>query len=210
MRLRATQLRATLVVLPDIVALVPTIVCAAGGLALVAFSAPDAVTFRLRLATTLVVAAAVAILDDTAAMTVASSPTTLAVRRGFRELVLVASVAAWWSLTSAIAVLRSPHLPLAALAREAVVLTAVGVVAALAAERWSADGRGGTAGALAVIGWFALSLVPRVDRVPLPPDPTDPASAGPVLLLAVAAVAIAALLSRDRASVPLRKTYNST
>lgn len=199
MHLRVTQLRGTVGALPEVVSLFPMLVCGIGGIVVVALANADAVTLRLRLTTALVAAASAALLDDTASVTLASSPASLAVRRGFRVLIIGVSVGMWWSIATAAAAVGMPHLPVAELGREAVVLTGVATVAALAAQRWSIDGRGGSAGGVAAIGWFALSFLPRIHWVPLPPDPADPRSTGALLVVAVVAACIAMLLSRDPA-----------
>lgn len=202
MSLRLPRLHATAVVLPRVVSFAPLACVAAVGVVVVGFTTggDGALVSRTRMAAMLVAATSAALLDDAAAVTLAPSPTPLVARRSFRIAIIGALVATWWSLTLVIASLRTTDLPAAALTREVIVLTAIAIVGALAAQRWSTDGQGGSAGGLAAIGWFVLSFLPRVRRVPLPPNALDPQSTGQLTAVTIVAVVAALALSRDPAA----------
>ena len=179
----------------------PMVVAGAAGLLLVGLGNAETggLQFDLRVSAAAVAAATAWMLDDPAAVTLASSPTTLLSRRGARFAAAVACVAVWWSAAAAVVRVRAHQVPAAPLLREVAVLTALAVLGSIAAQRWSGDGRGGSAGAFVVAWWFALSFLPRVGAIPLPPQPTYPGAAGPLLAITALALGLAVLLSRDPA-----------
>jgi predicted secreted protein len=189
-------------VLPRVAPLGPLAIVASLGPCLVGLlnATDDALVFRTRVAGLLVVATSAALLDDTAAVTLAAAPTTLLTRRSIRVAIIAALIASWWALMLIIADVRITNLPAMALTREVVELTAIAILGALMAQRWSGDGRGGNAGGLLAIAWFLLSLFPGESWMPLPPNPLDPGSTGRLYIAAIAALTAAAMLSRDPAA----------
>lgn len=192
---------AMLAALPLIAPWTPMVVAGGAGLLVVALAAanPGSIVFKLQIASAAVAASAAWLLDDPAAETLASSPTPLVARRGIRMAVAVAFVAVWWVVTVTVATSAVDGLPASALLREVAVLTALAILGSVAAQRRSTDGRGGSAGALVAIGWFALSFLPRVGAVPLPPDPLRPGTSGALLAITGAAAGLALLISSDPA-----------
>lgn len=194
----------------DVVAAVPlgapwSSMAAVGGagLLLVGLANGGSATLRLRMSAVAVAAATAWLLDDPATATLASSPTPLVARRGIRMALAASFVAGWWAVATVLAGVRVQDLPVAALGREVALLAALAALGAVAAQRLSGDGRGGTAGAVVAIGWFALSFLPRLGALPLPPDPLRPGSAGPLLTCLVATMGLVLLLSADPAAPPI-------
>lgn len=200
MRLR--QLPPMAAALPRVASWAPLACAGVAGLAVVGLtgSASGGLVFQLRLSGACVAASAAWVLDDPAAATLASSPTTLVARRAIRVAGAVACVAVWWAAAIVLAGLRADNVAVLSLTRELVALTALSVLGAVGAPRWSGEGLGASAGAFVAIGWFALSFLPRLGGVPLPPDPLRPGNAGRVLAVAAVAVGLALLLSRDPAN----------
>ena len=130
------------------------------------------------------------VLDDPAAVTLQSSPSTLLRRRAWRVVLAVPVVAVWWVLAIAI-VSRSPaHPPLAEHTLQLVALSAVGLAGACTAAMIVGDGtRGGTAGALGVIACFGTAFRPARSLQLVPIDPAAPGAARRlIVVLAVALV----------------------
>lgn len=202
MRLR--QSARLVAAVPVVAPWAPMVVAGAAGLLLVGLGNAETggVMFDLRVSGAIVAATTALMIDDPAAATLASSPTTLVARRGARVAVAVVFVAAWWCAAAAIARERGAHLPAAPLLAEVAVLTALAVLGSIAAQRWSGDGRGGSAGAFVAVLWFVLSFVPRVGAIPLPPQPMHPGTAGPLLAVTGLALGMALQLSKD----PARRT----
>lgn len=202
MKLR--QLPPLLAVLPAVTPWGSVLAAVAAGALLVGTAGPDpgSVVFKLRLSGLAVAATAAGLLADTAAVTLASSPMPLAVRRLVRIAVVAAVALSWWLVGAALAGSAVGPGQAPALLRELVVLTALAVLGSTAVQRWSGDARGGT-GALLAIVWFALSLLPKMANLPLPPPPAEPASAGPLTVVVVVALGLVLLLSRDPAGLRL-------
>ncbi len=201
MPVKLRQLPAMVAVVPAVTQWGAVVAAVTGGLLLVATAGadPGSVVFKLRLSGLAVAATTAGLLDDTAAVTLASSPMPLVARRMVRIALVAAVALSWWVVGAAAAgsAIGAGQAP--ALLRELVVLTALAALGSIAVQRWSADGRGAT-GALLAIGWFALSFLPPVGAVPLPPEPLDPASAGALTVVVAVVVGLALLLSRDPAS----------
>lgn len=194
-------------VVPAITSCGTVLAAGAAGLLLVGFAGgdPGGVVFKLRLAGAAVAATTAVLLDDPATETLASSPVPLVVRRGIRVALAAAFVALWWAVAAGVAggAVGAEIAP--ALIREVAVLVALAVLGSVTAQRWSSDGRGGACGALAVLGWFALSFLPRVGAVPLPPQPLQPGAAVPLAAVALLAAGLTLLLSRDPAAARWRR-----
>lgn len=130
------------------------------------------------------------VLDDPAAVTLQSSPTTLLQRQAHRVTLAVPLLGVWWVLAIAIVSRSTTHLPVAAHTLQLIALLAVGLASASTAVRVVGDrSRGGTAGALAVIVCFGTAFLPERSLQLLPSDPTAPGAARRlIVILAVALV----------------------
>ena len=179
---------------------------AAGALAVAMvhlFSAPPVI--ELRLAATMLCAAAAFVLDDPAAHTLSPSPTPLLLRRLLRTTLLLPLIAALWMI-----VLRSAgeHI-MTALTLELVTMLAITLAAATAATPHIPDGRGGIAAApaLLIIQNAAQLLLPATWTL-FAHDAADPAWQASHLrwglLLAIAVTTFLAT-SRDPATRHARR-----
>jgi hypothetical protein len=130
------------------------------------------------------------VLDDPAAVTLESSPTTLLRRQTHRVTLALPLLGVWWVVAIAIVSRSSAHLPLAAHTLQLIALFAVGLAGASTAARVVGDrSRGGTAGALAVIVCYGTAFLPARSLQLLPSDPAAPGAARRlVVILAVALV----------------------
>jgi hypothetical protein len=198
--MRRQQLAATAVALPQMVTLHPIASVAGAALLVVAVvSSTASLVLHTRVAGMFVAAACAGLLDDAAAATLGPSPTSLLTRRVFRVTCAAALAGAWWTIMIIVVVVRSADVPIVALTREFVLLTAIALCAALVVQARTADGRGAAGGIVAVV-WFGLSFVPPVGRVPLPPNPLEPGADRAITVAVLGALAVAAALSRDPAS----------
>lgn len=201
MSLRAQQFGATVLALPNLVSLAPMASVGLAGVVIVALvSSPAGVVLHARVAGVAVAAAAAGLLDDTAAATLAPSPTPLLTRRSFRIAIAGVTTGAWWAVMLVAAAGRGTGVP-AAVTCELVLLLALSVLGAVLVQRGGGDGCSGAAGGLLAVGWFVLPFLPRPAWVPSPPNPLDPGAAGPLVALALLATAATVLLSLDRAGV---------
>ena len=137
-------------------------------LALVALTDPSVT--ELRVVAVAICVGAAFILDDAAAVTVASAPTPLLVRRALRVGLALAPLAALWALLSWLAggvASSAVSLELAALA--------VTLAGAAIAARIRADGRGGVAAGPALLTLLAAAFLLLPSRWGLfPAGPRDP------------------------------------
>jgi hypothetical protein len=198
---RARQVPAVARGLPKVANGGPVVATAIAALVLVALTGQGAgVLIRLRWGAALVAAAGAFVLEDGAAVTVASSPTPLVVRRLHRVVALVAIVAVWWTAALMVAHRRADGIADGALTRELAVLLVLGLLGATAAAWRRPDTPGGLVGATLALGWYGASWLPRIGHVPLPPPALDPAAASRLSAVLVAGAAALLLLSRDPAA----------
>jgi hypothetical protein len=159
---------------------------------------PGVMTSRLRLAGIAVAASAAFFFDDPAAPTVASSPASLLVRRWHRFVYLAAGATTWWIAATLLVRFRNDVTVPGRLALELLATTAVAVGVSLTVSRWAHTDAPGAVGAVVAPAWVALGHVPRPEWLPLPPAPGADASL--YIGVAVVAVAVALVASRDACS----------
>jgi hypothetical protein len=179
----------------------PVVAAAAVALGLVAFTGPSGgVLTRLRLGEVAVAAAAAFAFEDTAAVTLAPSPTPLVVRRLHRVVALLGVLAVWWTAALVVAHLRTSGIAGGALTRELAVLVVLAAVGATAVQWPRPDAPGGIVGAALALAWFGASCLPRIGHVPLPPSALDPRATAQLTAVLAAGVAVFLVLSRDPAA----------
>lgn len=153
-------------------------------------STPDAALSRLRVGAAVVAACAAFVLDDAAAPTLASAPTTLRARRAVRTVVALVALAVWWvAVALAADASTGSGRPSNGAALEMLALVAVALaVASLAARREEAAR--GFVGATVALACFASAFLPPRWWWPLTPDPASASGTQRlIVLLAVASVA---------------------
>jgi hypothetical protein len=181
--------------LPVVTTWQPAAAVAAGGIALV-LSTPSTggdPALRLRICAIAMAAALAFVLDDRAAITLASSPVSLLERRALRVGVAWPAVAGWWlCLVTLMSLRRDAPLPATSETFfELGLYSAIGLAGAVWSQRHSDDGLGGIGGAVLATTLFLTTLVPLPSWWPL-------ATSGPDTrgrLQVVLAVALLALVA---------------
>lgn len=193
--------------LPRIVPCTAAVAVGVAGVLVAAFvgGGDDTVVLRTRVIGVIGAAISAGVLDDDAAITLSSSPTPLVVRRGTRIVFGMALLLLWWSVVLTLAARHVESLPVSSMTRELLMLAVLGLGAVLVAQRIRRDARGATAGALATLIWFLLSLMPRIGRLPLPPDGASPGAALPLAIETAIAASVVLALSRDPATRTVRR-----
>ena len=182
----------------------PTARLMVAGLAFVTIGSHAGVQLRMSIASAGVAASTAFLLDDHAAITLASSPTSLPMRRLHR--IAVASLAAglWWVAAVTLATNRSGSFPIAGRALELSALVAVALAAAAGASTLGDRTTGGIAGAACSIAAYASTFLPPQPWLPLPAHPDAPSAAPRLLATLACAMAVLAYTSRDPATRKLR------
>lgn len=145
----------------------------AGGsaVALAFLALTDQGVTEFRLAAIGICVGAAFILDDAAATTVASAPTSLLVRRALRVALAVVPLAAVWALLSSFA----DGVAWWAVSLELAAMLALTLAAAALAGRIRGDGRGGVAAGPALLAFLAAAYLLLPSRWGLfPASPDDP------------------------------------
>lgn len=199
-RPRAGQLAATIRPAPRVMTWRPTAAACAGAVALVATSGPAHVPLRLSIAGACLAASAAYVIDDPAAVTVASSPTNLFARRAVRTAVAVAGTSVGWVAALLVSSLRVDAMAVWPATLEIATL----LVVALAVSAIAATVGGGTDGAIAGVVataiCFGSTFLPGPRWLPFPPDPAAPGAARRLVLVVTVAAAVLALVSTDPAA----------
>ncbi len=132
------------------------------------------------------------LLDDTAANTLAASPTSLAWRRSHRLAILAVLVGAPWTLAVLAVQSRGTDLPVAGLTLELVTLLAVGLATGASITRWTDVPEPGVLAAPLTVGTLlTASRLPERWALLVPPGPSwGPAHERWALLLAAAVLAL--------------------
>jgi len=161
----------------------------------------DAVLLRARVAGIGLGAVAAYVLDDPAASTLASSPTSLATRWAVRlGGGLMVATAGW----AAIVLAAAGHVPVRAMSLEVAAYLAVGFAVAALSFRLVSETVGGIVGTV-MVGIVATSgLVARVTWWPVPDSPLEPGATRQLVVVVAVALGILALSSRDPARRTLR------
>ena len=173
----------------------------AGLLAVALTSDPGATLLRAQVAGVALGAAGAYVLDDPAAMTLGSSPTSLAKRCALRLTggVLVA-LAAW----GAIALAARGDVPLRGLTLEALTFLVLGFAVAALSARLVSPTVAGTIGSVIVVVVAASGLVARARWWPIPTSPLDPSATRELAVLTVVGLVLLLPASRDPAARTLR------
>jgi hypothetical protein len=136
-------------------------------------------------------------LDDPAAVTLASSPATLARRVAWRVSTAMLLLAGWWAAVVVLAASRRSGVPVVAYSAQVGAVAAIG----LAGAAWVAHtGReGGLVGAVGALACYGASFLPvRLLHV-LPADPTAPGAGRHLAVVFAVALAVMLLTSADPA-----------
>lgn len=155
---------------------------------------------RMRVGAAVVAACVAFLVDDAAAVTVASSPTTLLGRRAIRAGAGLAVLGAWWVSAALLAdaVAGSGRPPFSA-ALEALVIACIALAVSALAARRSDDATGGVAGAAVALACFATIYLPQRWWWPLTPDPSSPSGMRRLALVLTGAVVLGVATSLDPA-----------
>ena len=182
----------------------PTARLMVAGLAFVTIGSQAGVHLRLSIGAAGVAASSAFWLDDHAAVTVASSPTSLPIRRLHRVTVAALAVGLWSVTAVTLATNRAGSFRIVGRALEIGVLVAIALAASAVASTVGDRTTGGIAGAACSIASYATTFLPPQPWLPLPAHP-DARGATPRLLATLAcAMAVLAYSSRDPTTRKLR------
>lgn len=170
------------------------------GIAFVTIGSPGGVSLRLSVAGAGVAATSAFLLDDDAAVTLASSPTSLPVRRLQRITVAALAVGLWWVAAVSIANRRTRGFPVSGRPLELGVLVAIALAASAVASNVGDRTTGGIAGAGFSIACYATTFLPPQPWLPLPAHPDAPGATLRLVAILVCATAVLAFASRDPAA----------
>ena len=171
-----------------------------GGTAFVTIGSRAGVPLRLSVAAAGVAATSAFLLDDHATVTLASSPTSLPVRRLQRVIVAALIVGSWWAGTVALATNRTGGFPVAGRTLELSMLVAIALAASAAATTVGDRTTGGIAGAAATIAAYTTTFLPPQPWLPLPTHPDAPGATLRLVAALGCATAILVHTSRDPAT----------
>ena len=170
------------------------------GLAFVAVGNRAGMYTRVSLAGAGVAATSAFLLDDHAAITLASSPTSLPTRRLHLVAVAAFAVGLWWLAAVAVATIRVGSFPLAGHALQLSMLVAVALAASAVAASVGDRTSGGIAGAACCMVVYATAYLPPQRWLPLPAHPDAPGAIPRMLVTLACALAVLAYMSRDPAT----------
>jgi len=166
---------------------------------------------RLSIAAAGVAASSAFLLDDHAAVTLASSPTSLPIRRLHRITLTALVVGLWWVAAVAVASNRTGNFPVAGLSLQIGGLVAIALAASAVASTVGDRTTGGIAGAACSIAIYATTLLPPQPWLPLPSHPDAPGATPRLLATLICAAAVLAYTSRDPATrnpIPGRAVFS--
>jgi hypothetical protein len=181
------------------------------GLAFVTIGSQAGVQMRLSIAAAGVAASSAFLLDDHAAVTLASSPTSLPIRRLHRVTVTALAVGLWWVTAITLATSRAGNFPIVGRALELCVLVAIALAASAVASTVGDRTTGGIAGAACSIASYSTTFLPPQQWLPLPSHPDAPGATPRLLATLACAMAVLAYASRDPATrnpIPGRAVFN--
>ncbi len=160
----------------------------------------------LRMVAVVLAVGAVFVLDDDAAVSVASAPTPLWWRRLLRYGVAAVFVLPVWIAVAAYTRAQQPELPWLRHSLELAALVAVGLAVASAVDRWSGATEPGMAAALSVLGCtlVAAYLPPRVALFVQPESAHWQASTLRWVALLIMGLAVLVATTRDPAAAAVR------
>lgn len=170
------------------------------GLAFVAIGVRATIYTRLSIAGAGVAATSAFLLDDQAAITLASSPTSLPARRLHRVALAAITVGLWWLAAVAVATIRVGSFPLAGRALQLGMFVAVALAASAVAAGVGDRTTGGFAGAACCMVVYATTYLPPQRWLPLPAQPDTPGATTRLLVALGCALAVLAYMSRDPAA----------
>ena len=182
----------------------PTARLMVAGLAFVTIGGQAGVQMRLSIAAAGVVASSAFLLDDHAAVTLASSPTSLPIRRLHRVTVAALAVGLWSVAVGTIAANRAGSFPIVGRALELCVLVTIALAASAVASSVGDRTTGGIAGAACSIACYATTFLPPQPWLPLPAHPDAPGATPRLLATLACAMAVLVYSSRDPATRKLR------
>ena len=170
------------------------------GLAFVTVGSRAGVPLGMSIAGAGVAATSAFLLDDHAAVTLASSPTSLPIRCLHRIIVAALAVGLWWGAAVAVATNRTGRYPLGGQALQLSVLVAIALAASAVASSIGDRTTGGVAGAACSIACYATTFLPPQPWLPLPANPDAPGATPRLLATLIFATAVLAYNSRDPAT----------
>lgn len=178
----------------------------AGASALLITSTRSALPLRLTLASTAVAATAGFALEDPASCTLAGAPTSLAVRRVRRTMLVMLVAGAWWTAAVQFSIVRIGGFALIGKSLLFATLVVLALVAAAVAPRTDGANGGGIAGAVVALCALATTYLPPTRWLPLPSSPDEPGAAVRLAAVICVALTVLAISSRDPASRRLAHT----
>jgi hypothetical protein len=170
------------------------------GIVLVVIGNPANAPLRLSIAGAAVAATSAFLLDDPAAVTLASSPTSLPIRRLHRITLAALAVGVWWIAAVAATTHRAGGFPRAGRALELSVLVAIALAVSAVASTVGDRTTGGIAGAAVSIASYATTFLPSQPWLPIPAHPDAPGATSRLLATLICATAVLAYTSRDPAT----------
>lgn len=182
----------------------PTARLMIAGIAFVTIGSQAGVQMRLSIASAGVAASIAFWLDDHAAVTVASSPTSLPIRRLHRVTIAALAVGMWWVAVVTLATNRAGSFQIVGRALEISVLVAVALAASAVASTVGDHTTGGIAGAACSVASYATTFLPPQPWLPLPAYPDAPGATPRLLATLAGAMAVLVYASRDPATRKLR------
>lgn len=177
------------------------------GLAFVTIGSRAGVQLRLSIAAAGVAASSAFLLDDHAAVTLASSPTALPIRRLHRIALAALAVGLWSVAAVTIATNRTGSFPIVGRALELSVLVAIALAASAVASTVGDRTIGGIAGAACSIAFYATTFLPPQAWLPLPAHPDAPGATPRLLATLACATAVLAYSSRDPVAIGIGSTW---
>lgn len=167
-----------------------------GSSVFLAIGNPAALQTRFVVASAAVVSTSGFLLDDSAAVSLAAAPSSLALRTLHRVIVAVAPVALWWAIAAEYVMVRTSPFPVGGQLLQLVALCAIALTISVLASGIGDQTSGGIAGAVVAACFFATTFLPAQWWLPFPSSPD--AGGAVERLLAIIVVATAALWSVSR------------
>ena len=157
-----------------------------------------------------VAAASAFLLDDSASVTLAASPTSLPARRLYRVAAAAIAVGLWWAAAVSMAIQNAGGFPLRGRALELAMFVTIALAASATATTIGDRMTGGIAGAVVTIACYSLTLLPSQPWLPFPSHPDAPGATPRLLAVLICATAALTYASRDPATRRSRGPHRSS
>ena len=179
------------------------------GIAFVTIGSRAGVPFRLSIAGAAVAAASAFLLDDSASVTLAASPTSLPARRLYRVSITAIAVGLWWTAAVSVAIKSAGGFPLRGRALELAMFVTIALAVSATATTMGDRTTGGVAGAVVTIACYSLTFLPSKTWLPLPSNPDAPGATPRLLAVLICATAALTYASHDPATHKPRGPHRS-